>query len=180
MQTAIYKQIIDRRKIKETSSSAGIVLELVAYFDLFDHPVSIEDIQLLLSDSMSKEKLVTILSQLQNDKHLFRHGEFYSLRNEPLLANKRIKRNDLAQPMIIAAHKAARFFFRFPYVRGIGISGSLSKNVAEEDSDIDFFIITKANRLWITRTFMCLFNKLFYLVRRRHLYCFNYFIDEEA
>jgi hypothetical protein len=67
---------------------------------------------------------------------------------------------------------------KFPYVRGIAISGSLSKNFADDESDIDLFIITAKNRLWIARTIMHMFKKLTFLVNKEHFFCMNYFIDE--
>src|SRR2546430_6574247 len=51
---------------------------------------------------------------------------------------------------------------------------------AKFTTDIDFFIITSANRLWIARTCMHLFKKLTFLTGRQHWYCMNYYIDEEA
>jgi hypothetical protein len=78
------------------------------------------------------------------------------------------------------AKKIGRFLNQFPYVRGIAISGSLSKNYADEKADIDFFIITRANRLWVARTCMHLFKKLTFLTGHQHYYCMNYYIDEKA
>jgi hypothetical protein len=62
----------------------------------------------------------------------------------------------------------------------VGVSGSLSKNYADIKEDIDYFIITKENRLWIARTFLHLFKKFTFLLGRQHFYCMNYFIDEKA
>ena len=70
--------------------------------------------------------------------------------------------------------------FQFPFVRGVFISGSLSKRCAAEKEDVDYFIVTSANRLWIARTIMHLYKKLTYLRGRQDRYCMNYFIDEEA
>ncbi len=46
-----------------------------------------------------------------------------------------------------------------------------------EDGDIDFFIITKADRLWICRTLLVLYKKVFLLNSRKY-FCVNYFVDE--
>ena len=58
------------------------------------------------------------------------------------------------------------------------MSGSLSKHFADEKSDIDFFIITSANRLWIARTCMHLFKKVSYIAGKQHWFCMNYYVDE--
>jgi len=165
---------------KEDQATIGSILKLLAYFDMFDHPISIEEIQSFIPQKIYRNKLILTLEKLVFDKLIFCYNGFYSLRNDECLSAKRIRANNLAEPMIRKANEMAKFFFRFPYVRGIGISGSLSKKVAAEDSDIDLFIITRSNRLWIARTLMFLFIKLFYLVKRPYWYCLNYFIDEEA
>ncbi len=59
------------------------------------------------------------------------------LKNEPFLVERREKGNTKAAEMIAIARKVGDLLIRFPYVRGIAISGSLSKNFADDDSDID-------------------------------------------
>jgi hypothetical protein len=62
-------------------------------------------------------------------------------------------------------------------VRGIAISGSLSKGVMHDDGDIDYFIITAPERLWICRSILILFKKVFLLNSKKY-FCVNYFVDE--
>ena len=68
----------------------------------------------------------------------------------------------------------------FPFVRGIAISGSLSKNFAEADSDLDFFVITKVNRLWVVRMLYTILFKIATITGTKEWFCLNYFIDELA
>jgi hypothetical protein len=68
----------------------------------------------------------------------------------------------------------------FPYIKGVAVSGSLSKNFAYEGGDIDFFIITAANRLWLARSFFITFYYLAKLIGLKDFFCLNYFIDEHA
>jgi predicted nucleotidyltransferase len=77
------------------------------------------------------------------------------------------------------AKGVGRLLIKFPFVRGVGISGSLSKNFADDKSDIDLFIITEKDRLWIARTLMHCFKKLTFLANRQHHYCMNYYVDEQ-
>ena len=158
---------------------AGI-LKVIAYFDLFSYPLSLEDIIYFL-DTESEEVLVRReLDALLEERCLFRTGSFYSLQDDPRLADRRNDSRRRADALLPLAEKNARLLFQFPFVRGVFISGSLSKRCAEEKEDIDYFIVTSANRLWIARTVMHLFKKLTYLRGHQHRYCMNYYVDEDA
>jgi predicted nucleotidyltransferase len=156
------------------------ILKVLVYFDLFNYPVTKQEIQYFLDEQVAEEELAAALEELLHAQCVFYHGGFYTLQDEPFLAVRRRKGNDRAADMLVTAHRISKFLYRFPFVRGIGISGSLSKNFADEKSDIDFFVITRANRLWLARTFMHLYKKLTFITGRQHWYCMNYYVDEEA
>jgi hypothetical protein len=80
--------------------------------------------------------------------------------------------------MLRKAEKAGKLISAFPFVKGVAISGSLSKYFADENTDVDFFIITAPNRLWIARTLLHIFKKLTFLFNLQDLFCMNYFIDQ--
>ena len=119
------------------------------------------------------------LAELEACRFIYKVGDFYSLQNNEAIASRRKKGNAKARMMLETAGGIAGFLSRFPFVRGVAVSGSLSKNFADEESDIDFFIITKRNRLWLARTLMHLFKKFTFLIGRQHLFCMNYYIDED-
>jgi hypothetical protein len=171
------KELIKNKVPLKTRQS---ILKVLAYFDLFDYPVSKDEIVFFLDQHLNRADLATALHALMEDRCIFRHRDFYSLHDNDKLAERRIKGNSNAQLLLPVGKKISAALFQFPFVRGIGISGSLSKNFATENADIDYFIITKANRLWIARTFMHLQKKFSFLTGRQHLYCMNYYIDEEA
>ncbi len=156
------------------------ILKVLAYFDLFDYPVSKDEIIYFLDQHVDGQELSAALQALADGQYIFRHDEFYSLRDNYALAKRRRTGNNNAQLLLTTGRKISGFLFQFPYVRGVGISGSLSKNFAGENADIDYFIITKTNRLWIARTMMHLFKKLSFLAGRQHWYCMNYYVDEAA
>ena len=152
----------------------------MAYFDLFNYPLTSEDIRYFLDIDAGEGEIGKELAALIQEGYLFRLGSYFSLRNDPALADKRLRGEEHADELLQIASRGARLLYQFPYVRGVCISGSLSKRCADENADIDYFIITKANRLWIARTFMHLFKKLTYLRGHQHHYCMNYYVDEEA
>jgi hypothetical protein len=156
------------------------ILKVIAYFDLFNYPLSLEDILYFLDTEAEEYPVRRELDVLVKEGCLFRTGPFYSLQNDPTLADKRNDSRRRANVMLPIAEKGARLLFQFPFVRGVFISGSLSKRCAEKKEDVDYFIVTSANRLWIARTIMHLFKKLTYLRGHQHRYCMNYYVDEEA
>ena len=156
------------------------ILKVIAYLDLFNYPLSLEDILYFLDTEAEEYPVRRELDVLVKEGCLFRTGPFYSLQNDPTLADKRNDSRRRANVMLPIAEKGARLLFQFPFVRGVFISGSLSKRCAEKKEDVDYFIVTSANRLWIARTIMHLFKKLTYLSGHQHRYCMNYYVDEEA
>ena len=147
---------------------------------IFQYPLTADEIRQFAGRGISEARMEQSLQQLLLSETIFTKNDFFSLHNNPLLAIKRKEGNRRAEKLLPKAITIGRFLYRFPFVRAVGISGSLSKNFADEKADIDFFIITKANRLWIARTIMLLFKKLTFLTGHQHYFCMNYFIDEEA
>jgi hypothetical protein len=158
----------------------GSILKILAYFSVFDFPLSGNEIKRFLPPGSNDDCLEEILSQLVEEKVIFKLEGFYSLQDNSDLVKRKRSGYIRAEQLLPKAMKIGRFLCGFPFVRGLGISGGLSKMYAHENADFDFFIITKANRLWIARTFMHLFKKLTFLTGRQHYYCMNYFLDEKS
>lgn len=155
------------------------ILSTIAYFDMFHYPLTVDEIYLYLPVKCDATDFEFALKHLVIDRMVYHFDRFYTLKNEYFLIERRLRGNARATKMIDTAKQVSNLLVRFPFVKGVAISGSLSKNFADEDSDIDLFIITAKNRLWITRTLMHCFKKLTFLVKREHYFCMNYYIDEE-
>lgn len=154
------------------------ILKTLGYFDLFHYPLTREEISLFHAENIPRSGIDAGLEDLLASRCIFRIDEFYSLHNDLSLAERRKKGNSMAAQQMRTAHRVAKLLSKFPYTKGIAVSGSLSKNFATDKTDIDFFIITEANRLWIARTFMHLYKKFTYLTGRQHWFCMNYYVDE--
>ena len=154
------------------------ILKVLVYFDLFQYPLTSTELRSFLDRPAEEKAFNKVLDEMINEKKIFLIGEFYSLHNDLSLVERRIIGTERAALLLLKAEKIAALLYKFPYTRGIGISGSLSKNFADENADIDYFIITKANRLWIARTLLHLYKKNPFLKNRKQYYCMNYFVDE--
>jgi hypothetical protein len=121
-----------------------------------------------------EEKLQTLVAQ----GFVFQYGSFFqSLKDSSWILN-RLECNKRAAGFLPHAHKRAQLIGKFPFVRGVYVSGSLSKNCMRADSDIDFFVVTVPGRLWLSRTLLVLFKKIFLLNSHKY-FCVNYFIDTD-
>ncbi len=163
-------------KIKQSVISHDI-LKTLLYFDIFHHPLNFEEISnysLFYPEEIQKELKVLI-----DNRWIYKIHNFYSINYEIDFVTKRVVGNKLALKMLKKAKIIAYFISQFPFVRGVFISGSLSKGVFSKNDDIDFFILTKENRLWITRTMLIAFKKIFLLNSKKY-FCLNYFKSMNA
>lgn len=155
------------------------VIRTVLYFDIFNHPLTVQEIAYFTTDSSNFNKVSDAIEKLISDGVLFEKEEFISVKpdlEKDILA--RHKGESVAKQELKKAYSRARFIGKFPYVRAAYISGSMSKGVMHEDGDVDYFIITEPGRLWIARTFLVLFKKTF-LLNSHKFFCLNYFIDSD-
>jgi predicted nucleotidyltransferase len=154
------------------------LLKPILYFSLFRYPLTEEEIY-DFSEIESKDKVKKELDLLVQEKVIYKIDNFYLTENDETLIKRRLSGNQMAKNIHEKATNVSRFISKFPYVEGVGISGSLSKGYFDEEGDIDFFIITSPKRLWVARTFLILYKKIF-LFNSRKYFCVNYFISSNS
>lgn len=157
------------------------ILEPLFYYDIFSYPLTVEEVHEFSCHKSSDKTLIKevqeILEELVAKGYLYKIDQFYLLANRPNWVTSRRENNQRALRYLKRAKRMTQLMTFFPYVRGVFISGSLSKNVMPSDGDIDYFIVTKPQRLWVARTFLILFKKIFLFNSKKH-FCVNYFVDE--
>jgi hypothetical protein len=155
------------------------VLELIKYFDFFHHPVTLHELFKYASDGITLQSIKNALQVLLAQNIIEQKNDFFylSTANTNAVA-ARIAGEALAARLLPRAKRVGKFIALFPFVRFVGISGSLSKHYADKKTDYDFFIITANNTLWISRTILHLVKKLSFLLGKQHALCMNYFLDE--
>jgi len=89
------------------------------------------------------------------------------------------------QAKLEIAKKAARTISRVPFVKMVGVTGSLAMNSAQDWADIDLMLIVKKDTLWISRPLVYLVLMLAGLKTRqpeskeeKDLLCLNVWVDE--
>lgn len=73
---------------------------------------------------------------------------------------------DKIQEKYLARAKfAAKILQISPFLKMVGLNGSVARNKAKKSSDIDFLIITQKNRIWTARAFATILMAIFGLKR---------------
>lgn len=150
-------------------------LKTILYFSIFKYPLKLEDI-LNFSNSKNPTQIEAELEFLLKKKVIHKIEEFYFTEYDLNSIERRKRGNEMAISALKIAKEKAEFISKFPFVEAVGVSGSLSKGYYDNDSDIDFFIICTSNRVWISRTLLLLYLRIF-IPNSRKYFCVNYFIS---
>jgi hypothetical protein len=160
---------------------ASGILRTLKYFGLFKYPLSPREIHRFHPFRCTLEETEASLADLKKGDRVVSSVEgFYSIAKHEGWSAEREAGNKRALAMLSRSIRYTRIISSFPFVDAIAISGSLSKYYAGKDADIDYFIITDRNRLWLARSLLHLFKKLTFIPGYQHYFCMNYFVDTDA
>jgi len=155
------------------------ILRTLLYFDMFKYPLTAEEVfHHLQTNHVTTDDVREELKSMSQQSLIYSLNTFYSIQNNISLESRRKQGNLLAKKYLAIAEAKAKLIASFPFVRAVMASGSLSKEYMDENSDLDFFIVTKSKRLWIARTLLVMYKRIF-LSGSHKFFCVNYFVDEE-
>ena len=161
----------------EIGTLAKSIIRTLAYYDIFSYPLTKEEIYICSNtNGDTKHSVFEELEVLVSSGIVYNNNKFYSINHNSHLIPKRIEGNKRAIKKMKTAKLYSKFISHFPYVRGVFLSGSISKGYMDEKADIDYFIITAPNRLWVARILLVIFKKMF-LLNSYKFFCINYFIS---
>jgi hypothetical protein len=153
------------------------VLKTLLYYDIFNYPLKSDEVFYFSgANGFTKNDVAATLNVLINKKCVFQFGDFYSINSNETNIERRVKGNKEAEKYLIIAQRQAKLISGFPFVRSVMASGSLSKGYMDENSDLDFFVVTQPGKLWIARTLLVLYKRIF-LANSHKYFCVNYFVD---
>ena len=162
-------------KFLGTSETASIL-----YHDIFDYPLNAREI---IRWRVGKRGLYLF----KKTKEVLNKDGLYCLKGKEGLLYKRALRERISNRKTEIAKKNASLLAKFPTIKGVFITGALAMNNAKEESDIDLMVLTKKNRLWLTRLLLYFVLRIVnYEVRKpndknqRDKLCLNIWLDESA
>jgi predicted nucleotidyltransferase len=154
------------------------LLKVFHYFDFFRHALSRDEVRKYLGVKLEDQDFDLNLDHLFKQEELEFENGFYSLKNRRENITERLSNLKLNKKRFKQAKFISKILKNIPFVRGVGISGSLSKNGSTPDSDIDFFLITEKNKVWTVKAIAILIKKLLFFGSHKYL-CVNYLLAED-
>lgn len=168
--------ISDSHILSPRQSVQEAVLQALWYFDYFGHALKAEELHTYIRQEISYSDLENFLTQAVREGNIKEREGFYGLSAESL--EQRIRYQDLNRRWLKMAKRMSYLIAAFPFVRAVYLSGSLSKKgLKGADDDIDFFLITAANRVWTAKFLLMAFKKVF-LFNSKKYFCINLLRDE--
>lgn len=178
------------------------ILKTLIYASIFDYPLKgYEVYKWLIGKETTLVKAEKALSILIKKKKIKEFKGFYFLsgtkirgRSTHFLSGvekngvyKRIKKEKYAKLLLNKAVFFANLLKIIPWIKLAGISGGLALSDADKKDDIDLFLITSRNRIWISRFFSILILNFFGVRRKagmkensaKRKICLNTILDED-
>ena len=156
------------------------VLAAIAWFDLFDYPLTGWEVEKWQIDNrnggahsvrpnvgaIDDRPYSDVMSALQNlvdEKKLARKWGYYFLPGREEIIETRQRRYLLAREKFERARRVARWLRCVPFVRLVAVCNTLGYSNAAEESDIDLFLIVAPGKIWTARGLCLVLLKLFHL-----------------
>lgn len=158
---------------------AGI-LHTVAYSDIFDYPLTAQEIHRYLIGV--RASLGQVRSCLHDSHwaslHLSERDGYFALPGREAVVDTRRRRTQVSAALWRKAARYSRWIASLPFVRMVAVTGTLAVDNAEPGADVDYLIVTEPNRLWIVRTLVVAWVHVAKLERLE--LCPNYLLTLDA
>lgn len=173
-------------------SLSGNILATIAYHDALDRPLTafevwkyliVEDRESAKPEKVSLGDVTAALDDRDMRGRICGRDGFFTLPGHEDLIGRRIRAEKIAVAKLRRVRNLAKILRIVPFVRMIGVTGSLAMKKSANDSDWDFFVVLRAGRIWTGRTFLT--GLLHVLGKRRHgrhirdRVCLNYFVTDD-
>jgi hypothetical protein len=156
------------------------ILKTVLYSDLFDYPLTFDEIAHYLIEVPADVNSVCdrLRDPIWLNGQIARVDRFITACGRESIVARRLDRSRTSDRLWPRARRFVRILAALPFVRMVGITGALAMDNSAADDDIDVMLVTATHRVWLTRA---LSVALVYLGKMfGDTLCPNYVISENA
>ncbi len=168
------------------SPLAVSIYHCLVYFDLFDFPLTAQEVWRFLWRAPAGVTIEDCVRELESltggpASALESADGFYFLPGRSVLVKKRQEKIIPTEHWLVRAREAAALIRHVPFLKAILVCNSVGAELATEQSDIDFLVITSPGKTWLVR-FWCnsilrLFNRRTYGEETAGRICLSFFVD---
>lgn len=159
------------------------ILKTIVYFDIFDFPLTAEEVKdyLYKHDSPVHIKEIKGVLVEMTENGLIEHiRDYYLLKNRGKIVETRNTRKFISEKFWEKVGFYGKYMKSVPFVRMLAVCNNLAYNNASEESDIDLLVVIEPGRMWIARLIITIILQ-FYGVRRhgnkiKGRFCLSFFI----
>ncbi len=162
------------------SSVEQAAIRAVTYSDIFDYPLTVDEIhRYLIGIAVPRKAIEEILFHGRLVPwHLSERDGYFTLPDREGIVDTRREREQAAARLWPRAMHYGRIIASLPFVRMVAITGELAMDNVGPHSDIDYFIVTEPERLWLCR--LMVIGVVRYAAPRGDTVCPNYLVSERA
>ncbi len=171
------------------------ILMTLGYSQAFGFPLTSHEIwvRLLVKSThttqgvipvVTESQVVTVLQPLVHDGVVGVRDNHYFFAGHETTVVDRKKQTALSQVKWMEVQSFVEQIRHIPWIQGVAVTGSLAVDSTHPGDDIDFMIVTSANRLWLSRVWISWLAQL--QGKRRswkredlNSWCFNLWLSED-
>lgn len=162
------------------------ILQTLAYFDIFEHPLTKEELHRALwkGGSVNLDSLMGWLNTCVEKGAIARKWGYYFFPGREEIVETRRRRTLIVERKMEIAKRAIQKMRWIPFVRAVFVCNTLGVQIAREEGDIDVFIVAEKGRIWIVRfCALVLFALLGMRAGRGHTQdkiCLSFYVTRDA
>ncbi len=171
-----------QNKTEQKEKLAEAIISTLAFFSLYNLPLNnLRVHELLLGLTATQSEVDEMLIRLSQQDRVVREANLFGLKKWNQ-AQHNLNQLELTKKW----ERIDRHFYwlaMLPFVRQISVINSLALGTADSDSDIDFFVVTKPNRLYFVRSIIIVLFRVLKLYKTRQRikdrFCFGFFVSQD-
>jgi len=175
---------MNHNQVTNKESIARAVLGSIIFLDLFDYPLTTYEVWYYLDKKFTLTDVVSVLDYLTLEKKLDKKNGFYFLPGREVIIDIRQRRFNYACSKIKKAKAFTKLFSFFPFIKLVAVANFIGAYNLRQGSDIDFFIITSPNRIWLSRLVSAGLAKILKLrptgQQKKDKICLSFYVSESS
>jgi len=159
-----------------TSNLERAILEALAYSDLFDYPMRLDELHRYLPIKVGMEQLSEVLDSM--NVQVQEKDGFYFFTGRQEIVNIRKQRKERSEMLLPHALRYGWMLGSLPFVRMAAMTGSLAVMNASQKADFDYLLVMVPGGLWMGRAFAVTLGRIMRVFG--HRICVNLLLSEKA